>query len=51
MIQRNMGSGRVVKDAFTHGSSAARVRWFSQGFKSGNMQQCDAFNAPQETID
>ena len=51
MIQRNMGSGRVVKDAFTHGSSAARVRWFTQGFKTGNMQQCDTFNASQDTID
>jgi len=51
MIQRNMGSGRVVKDAFTHGSSAARVRWFSQGFKSGNMQVCDTFNATQDQID
>ncbi len=51
MIQRNMGSGRVVKEAFTHGSSAARVRWFTQGFKSGNMQSCDAFNAPQDAVD
>ncbi len=51
MIQRNMGSGRVVKDAFTHGSSAARVRWFSQGFKAGNMQSCDTFKAAQEAID
>ena len=51
MIQRNMGSGRVVKDAFTHGSSAARVRWFSQGFKTGSMQQCDTFNASQDLID
>jgi predicted metalloprotease len=51
MIQRNMGSGRVMKDAFTHGSSAARVRWFSQGFKTGNMQSCDTFNASQDQID
>ena len=51
MIQRNMGSGRVVKDAFTHGSSAARVRWFSTGFQSGNMQVCDTFNASQDQID
>jgi uncharacterized protein len=51
MIQKNMGSGRVVKEAFTHGSSAARVRWFTLGFKSGNMQQCDAFNASQDQVD
>jgi uncharacterized protein len=51
MIQRNMGSGRVVKEAFTHGSSAARVRWFTQGYKTGNMQACDTFNASQDQVD
>jgi uncharacterized protein len=51
MIQKNMGSGRVVREAFTHGSSAARVRWFSQGFKTGNMQACDTFNASQDQVD
>jgi uncharacterized protein len=51
MIQKNMGSGRVVREAFTHGSSAARVRWFSQGFKTGNMQACDTFNAAQDQVD
>lgn len=44
MIQRKT-QGRVVPDAFTHGSSAQRVRWFKQGFESGQMQQCDTFNA------
>lgn len=38
--------GYVVPDAFTHGSSAQRVRWFKQGFESGDIQQCDTFNAP-----
>jgi uncharacterized protein len=51
MIQKNMGSGRVVREAFTHGSSAARVRWFTQGYQSGNMQSCNTFGAPQEQID
>ncbi len=37
-------TGRVVPDAFTHGSSAQRVRWFRRGFESGSMQQCDSFN-------
>ena len=37
-------TGRVVPDAFTHGSSAQRVRWFRRGFESGSMQQCDTFN-------
>ena len=38
--------GYVVPDAFTHGSSEQRVRWFTQGLKSGDMQTCDTFNAP-----
>jgi len=36
--------GRVVPDAFTHGSAAQRVRWFKVGFESGNPQACDTFN-------
>ena len=37
--------GYVVPDAFTHGSSKQRVRWFKGGFESGDIQQCDTFNA------
>ncbi len=37
--------GRVVPDSFTHGSSAQRVRWFSRGLDSGEMQRCDTFSA------
>ena len=37
--------GHVVPDAFTHGSSAQRVRWFRQGLESDNLQACDTFNA------
>jgi len=44
MIQRKT-TGRVVPDAFTHGSSAQRVKWFKQGLASGQIQQCDTFNA------
>jgi hypothetical protein len=36
--------GQVVPDAFTHGSSAQRVRWFKLGFENGNPQACDTFN-------
>ena len=40
------GSGReVVPESFTHGSSAQRMRWFQRGFESGDMAQCDTFNA------
>jgi predicted metalloprotease len=37
--------GTVVPDAFTHGSSAQRVRWFKRGLESGNTRQCDTFSA------
>lgn len=36
--------GRVVPDAFTHGSSEQRVKWFYIGMKSGDMNQCDTFS-------
>ena len=46
MIQRRT-QGHVVPDAFTHGSSEQRVRWFRKGLEAGNMQVCDTFNAQQ----
>ncbi|AVP58354.1 KPN_02809 family neutral zinc metallopeptidase [Pulveribacter suum] len=42
-LQRKQ-TGAVRPDAFTHGSSAQRVRWFTQGYKSGSVQSCDTFN-------
>jgi predicted metalloprotease len=38
--------GYVVPDAFTHGSSQQRVRWFKRGLTSGDLASCDTFNAP-----
>ncbi|MCB1514835.1 MAG: neutral zinc metallopeptidase [Hyphomicrobiaceae bacterium] len=43
MIQKKT-QGYVVPDAFTHGSSAQRVRWFRTGFDAGQMQSCDTFS-------
>ena len=37
--------GYVRPDAFTHGSSKQRMRWFQQGFETGDVQQCDTFRA------
>ncbi|MBV9964405.1 MAG: zinc metallopeptidase [Alphaproteobacteria bacterium] len=37
--------GTVVPDAFTHGSSAQRVRWFRRGLTSGDTRQCNTFAA------
>ena len=43
-LQRR-SQGYVVLDAFTHGSSEQRVRWFREGLASGDVQACDTFNA------
>jgi predicted metalloprotease len=37
--------GYVVPDGFTHGSSEQRVRWFKRGLDSGDMNQCNTFQA------
>ena len=39
--------GYVVPDAFTHGSSAQRVRWFKTGLEKGTFQSCNTFQAGQ----
>jgi predicted metalloprotease len=44
MIQKRT-QGRVVPDAFTHGTSAQRVKWFRAGLDSGNIGNCDTFAA------
>ncbi|HSK71534.1 MAG TPA: neutral zinc metallopeptidase [Pyrinomonadaceae bacterium] len=36
--------GYVRPDSFTHGSSEQRMQWFSRGFQSGDMRQCDTFS-------
>jgi predicted metalloprotease len=43
-IQRRT-QGYVVPDAFTHGSSEQRMRWFRVGLESGDVDACDTFNA------
>jgi uncharacterized protein len=44
-LQQQSG-GRVVPDAFTHGTSAQRMRWFKKGFETGDIRQGDTFSAP-----
>ncbi|GAB3887207.1 KPN_02809 family neutral zinc metallopeptidase [Spirosoma agri] len=41
--------GRVVPDAFTHGSSAQRVYWFKKGLKTGDISQGDTFNSNEDS--
>ncbi len=41
-LQR-MGGGRVAPEAFTHGSSEDRMRWFRRGLETGSPEACDTF--------
>lgn len=43
-LQRQ-AQGQVVPDAFTHGTSAQRMRWFRTGAESGDPAACDTFSA------
>jgi len=45
-LQRE-SQGYVVPDAFTHGTSAQRARWFTTGLKSGDVGSCDTFRTQQ----
>jgi predicted metalloprotease len=45
-IQRQT-QGYVVPDAFTHGSSEQRVRWFKRGYQTGQLEACDTFNTDE----
>jgi predicted metalloprotease len=37
--------GRVVPDAFTHGTSEQRMYWFKKGFETGDINQGDTFDS------
>ncbi|MFG1709378.1 neutral zinc metallopeptidase [Nonomuraea sp. M3C6] len=41
-IQRR-SQGRVTPDAFTHGTSQQRGKWFSIGYDGGDPKRCDTF--------
>ena len=45
-LQRQ-SQGRVVPDAFTHGSAEQRRRWFLTGLKEGRVSSCNTFEAAQ----
>ncbi len=39
--------GYAVPESFTHGTSAQRKEWFYKGFRAGNLEEGNTFNAPQ----
>lgn len=41
---QKQSQGYVVPDAFTHGTSAQRMRWFKMGYESGDFHRGDTFN-------
>jgi len=43
-LQRK-AQGQVVPDAFTHGTSEQRMRWFRTGVERGDPAACDTFGA------
>lgn len=44
---QKQSQGYVRPESFTHGSSEQRMRWFTAGAKSGDMNQCNTFKARQ----
>jgi predicted metalloprotease len=40
---QKMSTGHVSPDSFTHGTSAERQKWFTAGFKSGEIASCNTF--------
>jgi uncharacterized protein len=37
-------TGKVQPEQWTHGSSAARVKWFMTGYQNGTLDACNTFN-------
>ena len=44
---QKQSQGYVVPESFTHGSSRQRMTWFQRGIKTGDLQQCNTFQAQQ----
>jgi predicted metalloprotease len=42
--------GHTNAAEYTHGTSAQRMRWFRQGFDSGDARKCDTFSAAPRAL-
>lgn len=44
---QKQSQGEVVPDAFTHGTSEQRMRWFKKGWETGDLKYMDTFSASE----
>jgi uncharacterized protein len=42
---QKQATGRINPEAWTHGSSEQRQKWFTIGYQTGDPKQCDTFDA------
>ncbi len=43
---QKQAQGHVVPDAFTHGTSSQRMRWFMKGWQARNISEGNTFDSP-----
>ncbi|MDX2237752.1 MAG: neutral zinc metallopeptidase [Hyphomonadaceae bacterium] len=47
---QTQSKGYAQPSTFTHGTSAQRMKWFRQGFTSGDPRTCDTFTPPAANL-